>query len=357
MFLPPLYPITDTRLEVSLSGQIARLGAAGFPLVQFRAKGLDLRTQWAELQLALRASAERGGWPAVCVNDRADLALLAAREGLAPWGLHLGQRDLPPSEARRLPGLEGLQLGTSTHQPAHWNAVDPACGHAGIGPVHATATKADHAEPVGLEGLADGCRALRRQGLAPVAIGGLTLADAPACFRAGAESLAMVGAVARAEAPGELLWQAQLARWRVRPPLAPGRGVVLMGGRGAGKACLGRALAERLGCAFRKLEAPPDRVPAAVAACLASRAVVALDADAWELPATRDQVRASGFTPLWLAEDPERAWGRIAWEGPRDRFMNHWASRAPRWWEAPMVLPLGRSAEALARALAPEAGA
>ena len=342
MFLPPLYPITDARLEASLSDQIARLGAAGFPLVQFRGKGLDLRTQWAELRTALRAAADGGGWPAVCVNDRADLALLAARDGLVPWGLHLGQGDLPPSEARRLPGLGGLQLGTSTHRPAEWDGVDPACGHAGIGPFRATGTKADHAEPVGLAGLVQGCRALRRQGLAPVAIGGLTLDDAPACFAAGAEALAMVGAVARAEAPGELLWQAQLARWRASPPVAPGQGVVLIGGTGAGKADLGRALAARLGCPFLE----------AVAAGPARQAVVALDEDAWEDGATRDRVRASGLAPLWLAEVPERVWARAGGAG-RDHadFMDRWARRVSLWWQTPMVLPLGRSAEALADAL------
>jgi len=338
MFLPPLYPVTDARLPVPLSDQIARFGAAGFPLVQFRGKGLDLRTQWTELRRALRTAADRGGWPAVCLNDRADLAILAALEGLAPWGLHLGQQDLPPSEARRLPGLEGLHLGTSTHAGPEWDAVDPACDHAGIGPLRATPTKADHAEPVGLAGLAEGCRALRRVGVAPIAIGGLTLADAPACFAAGAESLAMVGALARAEAPGELLWEAQLARWRVRPPLAPGQGVVLIGGPGAGKAALGAALAARLGCAFQD---GPARLEAGAVAALGGRA--------WEDAATRDRVNASGHAVLWVAERPEQAWARAG--GDREHFMNDWAARAPGWWQVEAVLPLGRSGEVLADAI------
>jgi thiamine-phosphate pyrophosphorylase len=379
MHLPPLYPITDARLELSLSAQIRRLGAAGFPLVQFRGKPLDPGTQYRELATALREAEAQGGWPAICVNDRADLAVLAAQEGLTPWGLHLGQGDLPAREARLLPGLAGLHLGTSTHEPGEWAAPDPACDHAGIGPFRATATKGDHAPPVGLEGLRLGCAALRGAGLAPVAIGGLTLADAPACFQAGAEALAMVGAVAQAAEPGDLLWQAQVERWQARPPLLTGQGVVLVGGSGAGKSSLARALAFRLGLpnldsdhrveaasgrtipevfaqegeeGFRALEAQ------AVAGCLGSPAVVALGAGAWEDEATRARVRAAGFGVLWLAEVPERAWARVAGDrgrplaDRREAFMARWARRTARWAEAPLVLPLGRSAQILAGALA-----
>jgi thiamine-phosphate pyrophosphorylase len=376
--LPPLYPITDARREEPLSAQVQRLGAAGFPLVQFRGKPLDARTQWRELRLALEAAREQGGWPAICLNDRADLAVLAGLEGLAPWGLHLGQADLPPAEARALPGLARLHLGTSTHRPEEWQAPDPACDHAGVGPFRATATKGDHAEPVGWSGLEAGCSALRAAGVAPVAIGGLTLEDARACYQAGAESLAMVGAVARAADPGELLWQAQVERWRVRPLLARGRGIVLIGGSGAGKSTLARCLARHLGlpaldsdeqveasaaariaaifaaqgeAGFRALEAQ------AVRECLAHPGVLALGAGAWEDPGTRAAVGASGAAVLWLAEVPERAWARIGGDPlrplatTREQFLARWAGRRPAWSEAPMVLPLGRSSKALAEAL------
>ena len=377
--LPPLYPITDARREEPLSAQVRRLGAAGFPLVQFRGKPLDARTQWRELRTALGEARDQGGWPAICLNDRADLAILAGLEELLPWGLHLGQTDLAPEDVRGLPGLGRLHLGTSTHRPEEWEAPDPACDHAGVGPLRATATKGDHAEPLGLAGLRAGCAALRAGGVAPVAIGGLTLEDAGPCFEAGAEALAMVGAVARAEDPGELLWRAQLERWRVRPPLVRGRGIVLIGGSGGGKSSLARQLARHLGLAardsdqqveasagasiaeifkvqgeagFRALEAR------AVRECLARPGVLALGAGAWEDPGTRAAVVAAGATALWLAEVPERAWARIGGDPfrplatTRAQFMARWAKRIAAWSEAPMVLPLGRSSEALAAALA-----
>ena len=377
MHLPPLYPITDDRLETPLSAQVQRLGAAGYPLVQFRSKVLAPRVQFEELRIALEQAEADGGWPAICINDRADLAVLAVQAGLRPWGLHLGQGDLPPAQARALPGLGNLHLGTSTHGPETWDAVAPACDHAGLGPFRATATKGDHAAPIGLDGLARGCQALRGAGLAPVAIGGLTLRDALACFQAGAEALAMVGEVASAASPADLLWQVQTARWQARPAVAPGRGVVLIGGPGAGTSALGRALGARLGLPSLEAGLEPDLAPVplpegtleavadgwgsrqaeALAACLEAPAVVSLGAAAWEHPGVRERVRAAGFLVLWLAEVPERAWARVAstpqapLAGGRAAFLKRWVRPGPGWWEAALVLPLGRPAPTLAAAL------
>lgn len=376
--LPPLYPLTDASRPEPLADQVRRLGEAGFPLVQFRGKPLDAARQWEELRQALSESAGNGGWPQVAVNDRADLALLAAREGLAPWGLHLGQDDLPPSEARQLPGLEGLHLGTSTHETVEWIQIDPACDHAGVGPFRATATKGDHAWPIGLEGLREGCRRLRALDLAPVAIGGLGPEDMPDCFAAGAEALAMTGAVARAESPTELLWAAQLERWRHDPPVNPGEGLVLLGGSGAGKSALARELAPRLGLRLVDLDAAVETragwgIPeifrlqgeagfraletACLTEALARPCLVDGGGGLWEGAENRRRVREAGFRTLWVAERPAVAWARIQGDPARplaqDRaaFMARWRSRMAHWSPEPCLLPLGRSAAELAQAL------
>jgi shikimate kinase len=189
----------------------------------------------------------------------------------------------------------------------------------------------------------------------------------------------MVGAVARAEAPGDLLWAAQAERWRARPPFAPGQGIVLVGGSGAGKSSLARHLARRLGlpardadqevearsgrtipelfaargeAAFRALEAE------AVRACLGAPAVVALGAGAWEDPGTREASARAGCAALWLAEVPERAWARVGGDparplaGAAGAFLARWADRSRTWWGLPMVLPLGRPPEELAASMA-----
>jgi len=378
LHLPPIYPITDGSLETPLAQQVQRLGEAGFPLVQFRGKPQNPRTQWEELRKALRASAENGGWPLICVNDRADLAFLAAREGLAPWALHLGQDDLPACEARKLPGLEALHFGASTRNDREWNHVDPACDHAGVGPYRATGSKTDHAAPIGLAGLREGCKALRAQCVTPVAIGGLTLEDAKTCFEAGAESLSMIGEVVRAEDPRELLWSAQLARWAVHPPVRAGQGIALVGGSGCGKSTLARELGHALDLPVRDLDElivaragkpianifAEDGEPVFRAleaeltqAAFQEPAVLALGGGAWENESTRRAAWSSGFAVLWIAENPRRIWDRVAHDPIRplaqdhDVYMARWRARTPRWMEAPMLLPLGRNAADIAGAL------
>lgn len=378
LHLPPLYPITDALRPESLSGQIRRLGEAGFPLVQFRGKPLDPLAQWTQLRAALAEAAANGGWPFICVNDRCDLAALAAEEGLSPWGLHLGQDDLPAHEAARLPGLGDCHRGASTHCAAEWETVDALCDHAGVGPYRATASKADHAEPIGQEGLRRGCAALRARGIAPIAIGGLGLADALGCFEAGAEALAMVGAVHGSADSAALGWEAQRLRWRVRPPFARGQGIVLLGASGAGKTTLGRALAERAALPFHDLdqaiEAHAGRPVADIFAAegepafralesrllptlLGAPGVVALGGGAWESPQNRAAVAAAAFAPLWLAETPTRAWARAGRDPNRPlaqeraTFMARCAARRAAWSAAPMVVPFGHSSEELASAL------
>lgn len=379
MNLPPLYPIADAARSEPLAEQVRRFGAEGFPLVQFRGKPLDAAAQWAELRKALEASAANGGWPLIVVNDRADLAVLAAREGLAPWGLHLGQEDLPPREARKLDGLAAVHLGTSTHAPEEWGRVDPACDHAGVGPVRGTASKTGHAAPIGWEGLAAGCAALRAQQVLPVAIGGLGIADAAACFEAGAESLAMIGGLQGAEPPRDLLWRAQSERWRSRPLVRRGQGVVLVGSSGAGKSTLGAPLAARLGLPFIDLDceiateagrsiprifaeegesAFRTREAAAVLKALTQPAVVAFGGGAWDAEATRRAVALSGFAALWIAETPGRCLARVA--GDPDRplaassaiFLARHRERMQAWSTLPAILPLGRSPGEVSAALA-----
>lgn len=376
--LPPLYPITDAGRAEPLCAQIARLGEAGFPLVQFRGKPLDAAAQMAQLRAALKASHANGGWPLISVNDRADLAVLAAAEGLTPWSLHLGQGDLPHDEAARLPELDRLRLGASTHDSAEWAALAPPVDHAGVGPYRATTTKADHEAPIGLEGLRAGCAALRVKGIVPIAIGGLTISDAETCFKAGAESLAMIGEVARAEDPADLGWQVQLARWRARP-LDLTRGILLAGSSGVGKSSVGFELGKRTGLPFHDLdrriaEAEGRSIPEIFASSgeaafrelearhlaplLEHPAIIALGGGAWETESVRRAATHSGYRVLWLAESPARCWERVARDPKRplaqdqEAFMARHRARIARWAELECILAFGRKPADLARAMA-----
>jgi shikimate kinase len=226
-----------------------------------------------------------------------------------------------------------------------------------------------------LAGLQAGCEALRTQEIAPIAIGGLRLEDASACFSAGAEAVAMVSEIHRSADPANLGWDIQRLRWRVRPPFDRRRGLVLLGGSGAGKSTLGKLLAEGLDLPFLDLDlAIETRAGRPIAELFASGgetlfrqmetdllpellqrpAVLALGGGAWEAPVNRARIARSDFSPLWLAETPSRAWARAGQDPTRplaqDRatFLARWAQRMPAWSQAPVVLPFGRSARDLA---------
>ncbi len=165
--------------------------AGGATAVQLRLK--DAPTEAViEAGRAVRA-ALAGSGALFVVND--DVAAAAA---LGADGVHVGQGDMPPAEARAAIG-PGRLLGLSVETEAQAAAADPAVvDHVGAGPVFATGTKADHAPPVGMDGLAGMVRAAR---VPSVAIGGLSAASAGDAVRAGAAGVAVVSAICAAADP------------------------------------------------------------------------------------------------------------------------------------------------------------
>lgn len=185
MKLPRFYPILDTETAVRRGftpvDAAARILEGGAGILQFRHKGFWSREIFEQLQ-HIAELCQACGVPLV-VNDRADLARLADA------GLHLGQDDIPPAEARKI--LGDAPLGFSTHNEAQLRAAaaEPA-DYLALGPIFGTASKANPDPTVGVEGL----RALRPLTEKPlVAIGGITRQNARAVWEAGADSAAVIG--------------------------------------------------------------------------------------------------------------------------------------------------------------------
>jgi thiamine-phosphate pyrophosphorylase len=185
--LPRLYAIVD--VDVSRRAGRAPLDVAlaylsgGARLLQLRAKSLE---SGAFLDLAdAIVEAGRAAEARVIVNDRADIARLAAAAGV-----HVGQEDLDPASVRRVAGSD-IVVGLSTHSEAQIDAarLEPI-DYLAIGPVFATGTKATGYEAVGLAAVTSA----RARGAARpvVAIGGITLETAPRVIEAGAAAVAVI---------------------------------------------------------------------------------------------------------------------------------------------------------------------
>lgn len=158
--------------------------AAGVRILQLREK---VNFGRAELEIADHlASACAKADALFVINDRADIA---AMTGAA---LHLGQDDLLPADARKVVASETC-IGYSTHNEKQLRAAayEPA-DYLALGPIFSTSSKLNPDPEVGLEEL----RRLRPLTDRPlVAIGGITEDNARAVRAAGADSVAVIGAL------------------------------------------------------------------------------------------------------------------------------------------------------------------
>ncbi len=167
MKLPPspfLYAILDRALVPGreLAGTVASLVGGGVDLVQYRAKGVPLDEQRADLCVVVAAAGERS--IPVIVNDDPGLAVETGAHGV-----HLGARDVSPAEARRMLGPDRI-IGVSVHSFDELERVPlDAVDYVAVGAIFPSPTKPD-APVVGLEFLESVRRAVSRP---LVAIGGI----------------------------------------------------------------------------------------------------------------------------------------------------------------------------------------
>jgi len=187
--LPRLYAIVDA--DICERGKRAPLDVArafltaGARWIQLRCKHLG-SGEFLELTESVVAEARRAD-ASVIVNDRADVAAMAGAHGL-----HVGQEDLSPADARTVIGALPI-LGLSTHTKAQWDAaVREPISYIAIGPAFGTGTKDTGYDAVGLRVVSDAAAAARQAGLPTVAIGGITLDNAVSLIDAGAASVAVI---------------------------------------------------------------------------------------------------------------------------------------------------------------------
>ena len=158
----------------------------GATFLQIRAKTASSSEFLDVARVVVRIAHASGA--TVMVNDRADIARLAEADGV-----HVGQDDLSPADVRSIIGADAV-VGLSTHTQAQLDvAIGEPITYVAIGPVFETRSKATGYDAVGLGAVRAAAAIARAAGLALVAIGGITLENAPSVIEAGAQSVAVIG--------------------------------------------------------------------------------------------------------------------------------------------------------------------
>lgn len=188
-----VYVLTDA--AIGDADALARFAeaviAGGASVIQYRDKGRDSARRRREAEAVLRAC--RSGCALCIIND--DIELAAA---IGADGVHLGKDDASLSEARRRLGPDAV-IGVSCYDDLARAQAAAARGadYVAFGAFYPSATKPDarRAEPALL-------RAAQRQLDVPrVAIGGINADNAAPLIAAGADAVAVVGAVVQASDP------------------------------------------------------------------------------------------------------------------------------------------------------------
>lgn len=168
----------------------------GVRWVQLRVKNQPYAI-WKQLALQTQAVARRYG-ATLLINDNPRLA-----QDIGADGVHLGQADMPPAEARAMLGATFIIGGTANTFADVQRHAAAGVDYVGLGPFRFTSTKEKLSPILGLAGYTDILRQCRAAGLAVpiVGIGGVTLADVPGLLETGLHGVAVSGAIGAAAEP------------------------------------------------------------------------------------------------------------------------------------------------------------
>lgn len=197
-----------SRFDLSLYGILDPKRARGRDLATLAGDAIDGGATFLQLRdktgctrdmvdvaRAIIAVARPRGVPVV-INDRVDVALAAAADGV-----HIGEHDMSPCDAQRLLGPDAI-IGVTVHTLDEARAAPcDIAAYYGVGPVYGTLSKDDPLPPIGVDGFAAILKALRARhpGCPVVAIAGIEAENASPVVAAGASGVAVISALFMAQ--------------------------------------------------------------------------------------------------------------------------------------------------------------
>jgi thiamine-phosphate pyrophosphorylase len=167
--------------------------AGGASLVQYRDKHSSTRAMY-EQALEINEALWSSNVPLI-INDRADIAFAVGAEGV-----HLGQDDLFPSDAREILGEQAIiGLSVKTIEEAHAAPLDDL-DYVFIGGVYQTESK-DNPTAIGVDGWKERAAIIRaRDPKIPIgAIAGIDASNIAELIAAGADGIAVISAIFMAD--------------------------------------------------------------------------------------------------------------------------------------------------------------
>jgi thiamine-phosphate pyrophosphorylase len=188
-----LHILTDESIQSRFTHvDLARLAiAGGADTIQLR----DKTRGAGELVEIARAVGDvcRAAGVLFVVNDRADIALAAAADGV-----HLGQNDLPVSAARTILGDDLIIGGSASTLEEAMEVQRQGADYVGFGHIYPTASKVKEGPPKGPSVLQEVSSKLT---IPVIAIGGINFDNVVPVINAGASGIAVIGTVCASDKP------------------------------------------------------------------------------------------------------------------------------------------------------------
>ena len=180
------YFITDAGFSCNgVLEDVRRAISAGIAMVQYREKRNRDESEIVAEASAIKRLCKEAGLPFL-INDNLELALKIDADGV-----HVGQEDAPPHEARRMLGSSAI-IGVSVANIAELRVAEEAgADYVAVSPVFDTATKLDAGKGLGIERV----RIIRAStDLTLAAIGGIGRENVCQVIEAGADLICAISA-------------------------------------------------------------------------------------------------------------------------------------------------------------------